>query len=464
MIRRIALFALLTAALAHPSSAQGDLAAALASQVRTDVAVLASQPALATWQRSHAGKLELAHYETYKDPYQEDFRRLDRWCAASVGQSPAQVVRAALFYVPSVARDALPSLPEKEDATLTRACRMQAIWYETPAPAAMDAVVRELSSSWGQPNGQSTEPDIAGSGLWRRVVAWHRAGMNVWVVDNSKGQPDGTGGPRFIVYARRDIPRDPNFAVWLLSDAIVDRAAETAAQIAAQDSTLTAAVLSRSNCDTRPPGTEAESLTASRLARWLSGSSSLPPQRKAAALLLADSYVACARMFSQRLIQLGAKSGGPCSKDGPTYNHNFRDQAEKLDPQGPAGELAGLASLAAPCSLKGARPWPDLVVEKGERLLGAFPPDQWTPWVHFAIARAHAVKLSFAYPDHPPEDGSFPLTRAAMQRERRAAVERFERFIEQKPDAPESVFAWQEAWRLLAGLPPSQIHFGCGCE
>jgi hypothetical protein len=464
MIRRIALFALLATALAHPSSAQGDLAAALASQVRTDVAVLASQPALATWQRSHAGKLELAHYETYKDPYEVDFRRLDRWCAASVGQSPAQVVRAALFYVPSVVNGALPPLPEKEDATLTRACRMQAIWYETPALASIDVVVRELSSSWGQPNGQSAEPDIRGCALWKRVAAWHRAGMNIWVVDNSNGQPDGTGGPRFIVYARRNSPRDPDFGLRWLGGAFADRVAQTAAQIAAQDSTLTAAVSSRSSCDTRVPAPEAESLTVSRLARWLGGSSSLPPQRRAAALLLADSYVACAQISSRRLIQLGAQLRTVCPQDGPAYSHNFRDQAEKLDPQGPAGELAALASLSAPCSLKGARPWPDLLIEKSERLLGAFPSDQWTPWFHFAIARAHAVRLSFAYPDHPPEDGSFPLTRAAIERERRAAVEHFERFIEQKPEAPESVFAWQEAWRLLAGLPPSRIQFGCGCE
>ena len=460
MLRRLALFALLTAAFAPLSSAQGELAAAFASQVRTDVAVLASQPALATWQKSHAGKLELAHYETYKDPYQEDFRRLGRWCAAYVGHSPAEVVRAALFYVPSVANGALPPLPEKEDATLTRACRMQAIWYQTPAPAAMDAVVRELSSSWGQPNGPSTEPDIAGSGLWKRVVAWHRAGMNIWVADGSNGQPDGTGRPRLIVYARRDGPRDPDFAIWLLSDAIVDRVAEAAAQIAAQDSKLTAAVL---KCDAGRR-TEAQSLTASRLDQWLKASSDLPPQRKAAVLLLADAYVACTPASSPRLIQLGAEFKAGCPQDGPSYSHNFRDQAEKLDPQGPAGELAGLASLALPCFLRGARPWPDLVVEKGEKLLGEFPPDQWTPWVHFAVARAHAVKLSFAYPDHPPEDGNFPLTRAAMERERHAAVEHFERFIDQKPDAAESVFAWQQAWRLLAGLPPSQIHFGCGCE
>src|SRR5271157_3959160 len=225
MIRRMALLALLAAALAHPSSAQGELAAAFASQVRTDVAGLASQPALATWQRSHTGKLDLAHYETYQDPYEVDFTRLDRWCAASAGESPAQVVRAALFYVPSVARGALPPLPEKEDATLTRACRMQAIWYETPALASTDAVVRELSSSWGQPNGQSTEPDIGGWGLWKGVVAWHRVGMNVWVVYDTNGPPGGAGGPRLIVYARRDSPRDPNFADWLLSDAIAVRVA-----------------------------------------------------------------------------------------------------------------------------------------------------------------------------------------------------------------------------------------------
>jgi hypothetical protein len=284
--------------------------------------------------------------------------------------------------------------------------------------------------------------------------------MNVWVVDNSNGQPDGTGGPRFIVYARRDIPRDPDFAIWLLSDAIADRVAEAAAQIAAEDSTLTAAVL---KCDAGRR-TEAESLKASRLDRWLKASSSLPPQRKAAALLLADAYVACTPASSQRLIRLGAEFRAGCPQDGAFYSHNFRDQAEKLDPQGPAGELAGIASLAYPCSLKGARPWHDLFIEKAEKLLSEFPSDQWTPWVHFALARAHAVKLSFAYPDHPPEDGNFPLTRAAMERERHAAVEHFERFIERKPDASESVFAWQEAWRLLAGLPPSQIHFGCDCE
>ena len=337
---------------------------------------------------------------------------------------------------------------------------MQAIWYQTPALPSTDAVVRELSSSWGQPNGQSAEPDIRGWAQWKRVVAWHRAGLNVWVADDPNGQPDGAGGPQLIVYARRDSPRDPDFGLRWLGDAFADRVAETAGQTAAQDLKLTAAML---KCDAGQR-TEAESLKANRLDQWLKASSSLPPPRKAAALLVADAYVACTPASSPRLIRLGAEFKAGCPQDRPTYSHNFHDQAEKLDPQGPAGELAGVASLADPCSLKGTRPWPDLLIEKGEKLLGAFPPDQWTPWVHFAIARAHAVRLSFSYPGGDPDEEGIHLTRAGMPQERRAAVEQFARFIEQKPNAPESVFAWQEAWRLLAGLPPSQIHFGCGCE
>jgi hypothetical protein len=153
-----------------------------------------------------------------------------------------------------------------------------------------------------------------------------------------------------------------------------------------------------------------------------------------------------------------------CPEDGPVYEGNFLRLAEKLDPRGPAGELAGLVSIGEPCWLKGGRAWPDLVIEKGERLLSEFPPDQLTPWIHFAVARAHAAKLSFTYPTGHPEDEIALLTPAAKRGERRAAVEHFEDFIRARSDTPESVFAWQEAWRLMAGLPPSRIHFDCDCE
>ena len=77
--------------------------------------------------------------------------------------------------------------------------------------------------------------------------------------------------------------------------------------------------------------------------------------------------------MQNRLIQLGAKYQTRDPRDGPDYTHNFRDQAERLDPHGPAGELAGLVSLADPCSLKGSQPWPDLLIEKGTKMQNLFP-------------------------------------------------------------------------------------------
>ena len=234
--------------------------------------------------------------------------------------------------------------------------------------------------------------------------------------------------------------------------------------MAKQDSALTAEVMDRSHCVAAPLKREAESLSVSRLAEWLKGSVDFPPARRASVFLVANAYVACNQLPPQRVSALGAKFAASCPQDGPVYSGNFREEAENLDPKGRAGELAGLASLGEPCSLEGHRPWPDLVIAKGERLFNQFPPDEWTPWIHYAVARADAAKLSFAYSGGDPEGGFSPLTPAAMRRQREAAIPHFEAFIREKPNTPEAVFAWQESWRLLAGLPPSEIHFGCGCE
>jgi hypothetical protein len=202
---------------------------------------------------------------------------------------------------------------------------------------------------------------------------------------------------------------------------------------------------------------------------WLTAAQTLRPARRAAALLLADFYVTCAGTTSdpdqlqERLMELGAHYETRFPQDGPDYAHNFREQAQTLDPRGPAGELAGLVSLNDPCFLKGETPWPDLLVEKGTKMLNAFPITSWTPYVHLALARAHSTKLSFAL-GGDPEGGVFTITPAMIQQERSAAISQFRYFVKQKAGTPESVFAWQEAWRLLADLPPSQIHFGCSGE
>ncbi len=441
--------------------AQDQVSAELARQAIADVAALASQPTLGSWRRNEI--LEPAHYENGHEQYEVDFRRANRSCAASVATT-GSVTRAALFYLPVVERGALPALPEQVDPNRIHQCRMQGLWIQAPPTTSIDAVIHDLSAAWGVPNGASSEPDIRGWKLWANVVCWHRGGIDIWVARDPR--PPAAGASRLIVYARRNIPRDPDHYFGLLSPALRSEAIDQAARIAGGDPALADAMLRRTRCDLRQPPPEPESTVAQRLAAWLKASSNLPAPQHAAALLVADAYLACGGAPSRSLAPLGAKFGTICPQDGPTYLHNFLEQAVQLDPRGPAGELAAILRLANPCLLRrllrGRGDWPDLAIARGKEFLRDFPTSAWTPWVGYAIARAHTIKLAGPVGDDPGQ--SYPLTAAAAKRERAEAIDSFKRFIKQKPEEPESVLAWQEAWRLLAGLPPTLVHFGCCCE
>jgi len=429
-------------------------------QVQADVAALTNRLSLAAWQKAHPGeRQDRAHYETSADGYQVDFLRENRWCAASVGRTPEGIARTALFYVPSPP-GAASALPVKQDPALTRDCELDAIWYETQDEQARGNIVRELTEAWGQPADARVKPTIAGAGLWKDVVSWHRPDIDIWAGRN----------PRLVVYAARNLPSDWDLDHWfggvLESQA---RVADAVARIAALGPALTSPILSGSRCSAGPSTEDRQA--AEPLAKWLAAARSPAPVRRAAALLLTDFYITCAGTspdsdpLQKGFAELGAKYETRSPEDGPDYAHNFREQAERLDPHGPAGQLAGLVSLTDPCFLKGANGWPDLLIEKGTKMLNAFPSTRWTPYVHFALARAHATKLSFALPGGDPEGGNVsPLGPATMQQERSAAISHLRYFLKRQPGAPESVFAWQEAWRLLAGLPPSRIHFGCSGE
>lgn len=463
------------------SSAQDEFAATFAKGLQRDTAVLASRATVDSWRRSQgkSEKLRYANYGPGSDGDEVEFLRRNRWCATSVSEIPGPATRAAAFYVPSVALGALNPLPDNEDPALRGKCPLQAIWYEIHARTSASAIVRELSASWGQSKGTTAQPDIRGLntavpiirgiGNWKNVVTWNRPGFTVWIADD----PGLGNTPRVVAYARRNAPKDWGPTDRWGSGAIQSelRVAEAAAQIAAMEPGMADTFLSRSLCQGDKPETRMVAATDSqserRLARWLEASKHLVPQQRAAAFLLADLYVVCASgssEFNKRLIQLGVEFKGGCPQDGPNYSHNYRRQAEELDPKGPAGELAGLLFMLNPCST-GSRVWPDRLIERGEKLLRVFPPDQWTPYAHYALARAYAARLSYSYPHGNPVDEKVALlSRREQAQFRKAAIDHFKFFIRERPDVLESVFSWQEAWRLLAGLPPSQLPFGCSCE
>lgn len=441
--------------------AQLSLETRLALEVQSAVDALSSPPTLAAWKISHRGeRIDRAHTPTGQESYEVD--HTNQWCATSVASLDAGVTRAASFYVPEVTRGALPPLPRKPDGALQLSCRLGAVWLETKGSQQANAVAAKLAAGWGAPAKPTRQelarerPRTRGSGFWRDVATWRRGRVTVWIAwtdwDEGTGKP-----PRSVIWILRDRPRDFD----LLGAGLDTRAA--AAKIANLTPALTAEMRPPSSCATLGPD-----VAVARLSRWLRASNSLPPERRAAALLVADSFVNCVQAAGttpRALAALGIKLIPGCPQDGPVYSGYLREQAEALDPSGPAGALATLASLQAPCSLRGSVPFPQQVLDKGRQALRNFATGPSTPWVYFAMARALAAKLSFSQPPGEADAGVIHhLSALQSQQERSAAIAAFAHFIADQPGAPEAVFAWQEAWRLLAGLAPSAVPFGCGCE
>jgi hypothetical protein len=122
-------------------------------------------------------------------------------------------------------------------------------------------------------------------------------------------------------------------------------------------------------------------------------------------------------------------------------------------------EGARVAHFENACSFDdGHNNWQGGQIRFGEKLLRDFPTSRWKLYIHLTMARAYAAKLMLTYPDIYLNGANRPTDSEAL---RRAAIAHFRAFLEENRESPEGRPAWREAWRLLAGLPPSPIHFAC---
>jgi len=452
-----------------PCIAQERSAVAFATEVRTAAAGLEPQETLGAWQKTHPLEMpQHADYQADENWSESDFRFLNSRCAFSVAHPTAEITRAALFVVPPVTAGKLPRLPATSGSAPLQACRLEESWVETREPVSLDSLVRVLSSSWGDPNGpsQSFRDAVWSVGMRKDIVAWHRAGMNVWVV-TTLGKATTTVNK---VYARNDIlpaPTDWYEAIEGIQNKVCLQSAATLAKIAALDPVLSQAVLGATTCEPSPlisAPPEPPVTTARRLENWLDASKTLPPPRRAAALLLADYYMTCLEYtIPVDLYERYASMGVQLGRDG--YTHGLREQAKNLDAQGVVGEWAALHAFWEKYGIAYAT-----ASGSGEtlaqRLVQRFP--EWRPYIFYALARAHGALLSFAYPGGPPEPPDIfsvvPFSKEKIERERTTAIRDFQSFIKEKPADPEAVFAWQEVWRLQAGLKPTRVPFGCTGE
>jgi len=458
-----------------PCFAQNATASMFAKQVEHDIAALSSQPSVGAWQELHPDeKLELMYDNHGKDYYEGDLGMdFYSWCAASPSRSPSTFGRVALFFVPSVKAGALPPLPSPGHASIKESCRMQALHYTASPEIPAEDLVREFSSVWGAPDRShaSSGKDYGHpENIYGDFAVWEHDGVSARLryIYSLVGVSEARTG--IMLYAKRDaLPAAPCFECTsslmypLCSDGLTLFLQE-AAQIAAEDPALTRQIVEWSRQRSNPKWVVDPTLARNNLRKWLEVAKQRSPHQRAAALLLADLYVegTGTRLDPEFYKGLGAEY----DKQG-NYLNNFIKQAEKMDQGGEVSELAALWTVSGECPGFDKRPWPDLATEHVESFRARFPSDQWTPYVDFALARAHSAKLLWTYPGGSTDDYSTegsPLSPAGKEHERAAAIEYFKAFLDARPSGREGAFAWLEAWRLLAGLPPSRISWGCTGE
>jgi len=308
---------------------------------------------------------------------------------------------------------------------------MQALHYTASPEIPAEDLVREFSSVWGAPDRShaSSGKDYGHpENIYGDFAVWEHDGVSARLryIYSLVGVSEARTG--IMLYAKRDaLPAAPCFECTsslmypLCSDGLTLFLQE-AAQIAAEDPALTRQIVEWSRQRSNPKWVVDPTLARNNLRKWLEVAKQRSPHQRAAALLLADLYV--------------------------------EGTGTRLDPEFYKG-------------LGAERPWPDLATEHVESFRARFPSDQWTPYVDFALARAHSAKLLWTYPGGSTDDYSTegsPLSPAGKEHERAAAIEYFKAFLDAKPSGRQGAFAWLEAWRLLAGLPPSRISWGCTGE
>jgi len=347
---------------------------------------------------------------------------------------------------------------------------MQALHYSVSPEIPIQDLVRELSSVWGTPDRSNA---VSGSkyglpeNIYGDIAIWDHDGVSARLryIYSLVGVSEARTG--IMLYAKRDaLPAAPcsectsSLMYPLISEGLTLFLQE-AAQIAAEDPALTRQIVEWSRQMNNPRSRVDPTLARNSLRKWLEAARQRSPHQRAAALLLADLYVE-----NTRWEYLYKGLGAEYDNQG-NYLNNFIKEAEKLDQGGKVSELAALWTVSGDCPGFDKRPWPDLAIEHVESFRARFPSDQWTPYVDFALARAHSAKLLWTYPDGSTDDYSTegsPLSPAGKEHERAAAIEYFKAFLDARPGGPEGAFAWLEAWRLLAGLPPSRIGWGCTGE
>lgn len=450
---------------------------AFAVRARSEIAALLPDVTLNEWLRDHLRDTAQLFSSILHDPTHDD------WCARATLEDTlpggARLLRRAYFYLPGARPDS--SLPPGGEAKLApQPCVLGAVWIETPLPHAepsqltANRLVANFSTQYGAAASPDDDLHFSGSAYWRPFLAWRKGALVVlgaWDRPPSVQPverllaiallPNATlgRGPRQLGGDRDDWRFDLAERATHLSGA---PPAEITRMLA-----LIQLVSSEERVDSAGAGSVRLQLV-STLRDWLRGTPQRPAADRAAALLAADlvlqvPWAAAGDSVSRgQLESLGARFVYD-RLGGYMYTHALEQAALAADGEGQVSKLALLSRLyrgfddTGMCSA-GEEEFRRVIAE-GEPLLARLDDGRDRARLHFLLGDAYAdiVGLADGISDYAEPE----KYRGEAETARARSIEHYRQGFSLDRGSSQARAAWQQAWRLTAGLPPLDLRFFC---
>lgn len=442
----------------------------------------------------------------------------DRWCARATRRTSmagTTVVSHAYFYPPDPPSNW--SLPSGGDPIRDQ-CGLGTIWLETGvvdsvsggtlAVRTREALTRAYgpirvdSATWFMRRLASTTDSsrraalaqsprfeamrlglsLFGSAYWRVVGRWQ---SDATIIVSAFDHGGARELPRRRVLAFAFLPfaelgTSPRIAEHdSASDEAASALAAHAARLSGIDSLLARRLLAafraaRRSSQDGSGNAESTRLFVAALADWIGASRPLDAPRRAAALLAADQVLGSngagyllaqedAGPARQTIGSLGARfADNPLGGDH-TYMRSWLDEARGLDSLGHTGRLTTLALLRLGFNhgmCVGTEDASSRVSATAERLLQTPGDSAERAELHRLAGDGYSDIVALAAGVGREYADSTVYT-AAAPAARRNAIAHYRQAIALAPRSAETRDTWLKAWRLLAGLPPTTVHFFC---
>ena len=209
-----------------------------------------------------------------------------------------------------------------------------------------------------------------------------------------------------------------------------------------------------------------ESTRIAAISRWLGTAGSLESTRRAAALFVADGVVPERldendSVTSRAYGNIGVKFVRSELAGSNNYAHGLLEESLRLDQNGPIGQLATMELLNRGFDLTGmcGGGFED-VIKAGEPFLTRLTTPGAKARVLFLLGDAYSDIVALAAGEGQDMADTADFV-ARAPNARRKAIAYYRQGLSLNRESAQARAAWLEAWRLLAGMPPSRTHFYC---